>query len=196
MVSSCARARIALPTSDYNNLDNAKPDATEQLDTPDSEPVVAASEDVSGLLFPWTMGVVRVMRKVYLECRDEDLSSCLKVQMVRAMDRVARSTKKVALATGITLERDADSHVDDKALSKDDLESTLPRSLPERERSLDKLIMDRLYSFLQNYSLRFKLPSMTELSVASEDGKCPGLKGLILWLVKTAPDSILEGELK
>lgn len=155
LVSAGAWARIALPTSDYNTLDKV-----------DSEDQPADGEDV----VPWTMAVVRVMRRVYLECRDEDLSSCLKVQVLRAMDRVARSTKRVALAAGVTLERDADAQVDEKLLSKDDLESTLPRSLPERERSLDKLIMDRLYSFLQNYSLRFKLPSMTELSASGEDG--------------------------
>lgn len=193
LVTFCggARARIALPTSDYNAVDTSQQQpAADQLDAPSAGPPVGPSastpsgpaapsdggddQALAGLL-PWTVGVARVLRRVYLECRDDDLSSCLKVQMVRAMDRVARTTRKVALAAGVTLERDADAPEPAPLREhSDDLEQSLPRSLPERERSLDKLILERFYGFLQNYSLRFKLPSVSELNAvgaAGEDGE-------------------------
>ncbi|KAE8737060.1 hypothetical protein FOCC_FOCC017481 [Frankliniella occidentalis] len=193
MVSGSASARIALPTSDYNNLDISSHPSEQQLDAPSAStpPPSTASDSAeqsvgedAGVLLPWTVGAVRMLRRVYLECRDDDLSSCLKVQMVRAMDRVARSTRKVALAAGVTLERDADAPEQPtaSATTADDLEHSLPRSLPERERSLDKLILERLYGFLQNYSLRFKLPSIAELGGAvGEDARRrrPPLNGLM-----------------
>ncbi|KAK3932298.1 putative SufE-like protein [Frankliniella fusca] len=196
MVSGSASARIALPTSDYNNLDTSSHTSEQQLDAPSSALPSAAADagadgeqsvgEDAGSLLPWTVGAVRMLRRLYLECREDDLSSCLKVQMVRAMDRVARSTRKVALAAGVTLERDADAPEQpadaDAGAASDDLEHTLPRSLPERERSLDKLILERLYGFLQNYSLRFKLPSVAELGGAvGEDARRrrPPLNGLM-----------------
>lgn len=184
MVSSSASARITAPTSDYNNLDTL--DSADLVDAPSpstpassGEAVAAApSSDEASSLLPWTVGAMRMLRRVYLECRDDDLSSCLKVQVVRAMDRVARSTRKVALGAGVTLERDADAPEpqQEQGSADDDLEHTLPRSLPERERSLDKLILEKLFGFLQNYSLRLKLPSVAELNgavgAAGEDGEC------------------------
>ena len=157
-----AEARIAVPTSDYNLVEGASYGGRGQ-----SESVSADSSDD----MPWALGAIRVMRKVYLECQDEELTSCLKVHFIRAMDKVAVNIKEVPLMAGLSLERDPNFKADEKMLSKDELEATLPRSLPDRERSLDKLIMDRVVSFFQNYSLRFKLPAVTDVSTTGEEGE-------------------------
>lgn len=98
-------------------------------------------------------GDMKFVYKVYHDCATSDLSSCLKMKLITAIDRVARSYKEVPLFGGMTFVQE--SNVPDTPIqSESELEATLPRSLNEREDALNTLIFDKITNFLQSHTLQ------------------------------------------
>lgn len=101
---------------------------------------------------------IRFLYRLYEECSDADLSTCLKIKLFIAMDRAARSMSSLKIIDGVSFERDPTIPYEaTKPVFEKELEATLPRSLEDRENILDNLILDKLYSFLNTYSLQFRL---------------------------------------
>lgn len=99
---------------------------------------------------------LRFMYKIYQECSAADLSSCLKLKLVAAMDRAARSFSDINLVDGVTFVKDQSkaNEVEQSAKSEVELEASLPRSLNDRETTLNALIMEKVSNFFDSHSLQ------------------------------------------
>nr|CAD7204467.1 unnamed protein product [Timema douglasi] len=99
--------------------------------------------------------------RIYSECVREDLSSCLKLKLVAAMDRAARSyyLEGVRVLDGVAFVHDpaaSDAETSGPLLDEGELEATLPRSLEDKEDTLNGLIIERVVGFFRTHSLQLE----------------------------------------
>lgn len=104
---------------------------------------------------------MRLLYRVYEECSAKEMSSCLKMKIIFAIDRADKSINRLRLTDGISFVRD-DSRGDDRQkslppLSENDLEQILPRSLEDRENTLNDIIIEKIIKFFQTHTIQFKL---------------------------------------
>ena len=118
-------------------------------DTPRSEPTSYLSE-------------LRSVYKIYQECSSSDLSSCLKLKLIAAMDRVARTYNEISLVDGVNFVKTSDSEPS-PAISESELDATLPRATSEREDALNNLLVDKVSDFFETHTLQVSsLSNITE----------------------------------
>ncbi|XP_032663376.1 uncharacterized protein LOC116840595 [Odontomachus brunneus] len=117
-------------------------------------------------------GDLRYVYQVYKECSGAELSPCLKLKLVSAMDRISRSTQ-LNLAEGVTLVQDEPA-TNESELEKtpQEIEAGLPRALDDKEDALNGMIFDRIVKFFQSHTLKLKLPNVEELQRSfTEEGR-------------------------
>lgn len=113
---------------------------------------------------------VRAILRVYDECsKAEGFSPCLKKKAVTFMDRLARMDK-LSVLDGITIIRSNDVSL--PAMSEEQLEKTLPRTLEAREAMLDDLLLERAASYVSSRTMQITLPQINtqELGRAVNEG--------------------------
>ncbi|KAL3268023.1 hypothetical protein HHI36_007156 [Cryptolaemus montrouzieri] len=121
-------------------------------------------------------GDIRYLYKVYQECSATDFSSCLKLKLVAALDRVAKSTD-FTIFDGVTFVKD-ESVPSSQPKSEVEIEATLPRSLEEKDSALNTMLTDRVSNFFNTHSVQVKLPSMTDLQRSfTDEARKKGSKG-------------------
>jgi hypothetical protein len=117
---------------------------------------------------------MRFLFRIYNDCSQRDMSSCLKTKLVTALDRAAKSRSDLRVFEGVTFARDpsavSDESIDGKPISEAELEASLPRGLQDKEDQLDGLIMEKILGFFRGHILQFKLPTAEEFqrSLAEE----------------------------
>jgi Protein of unknown function (DUF1676). len=117
---------------------------------------------------------IRFLFRIYNDCSQRDMSSCLKMKLVTALDRVAKSQSDLKVLEGVTFARDpsavSDGSIDSTPISEAELEASLPRGLQDKEDQLDGLIMEKIIGFFRSHILQFKLPTAEEFqrSLAEE----------------------------
>lgn len=99
-------------------------------------------------------GDIRYMYKVYQECAATDLTSCLKLKLVAALDRAARAYSEIPLFQGVSFVKDPNASIQEVVKTEAELEASLPRALEDREDALDNLISNRVSDFLQSHTLK------------------------------------------
>lgn len=125
-------------------------------------------------------GDLRYVYQVYKECSDAELSTCLKLKLLSAIDRVSRSAQ-LNLADGITLVQDEPTtNESEPEKSLQEIEASLPRALEDKEDALNGMIFDRIVKFFQSHTLKLKLPNVEELQRSlTEEGKRRTTEGAI-----------------
>lgn len=123
-------------------------------------------------------GDLRYVYQVYKECSGTELSPCLKLKLLSALDRVSRSVQ-LNVADGVTLVQDesaANESESEKSLQE--IEASLPRALEDKEDALNGIIFDKIAKFFQSHTLKLKLPNVEELqrSFTEEGRKIPLIK--------------------
>jgi hypothetical protein len=118
---------------------------------------------------------IRFLFRIYNDCSQRDMSSCLKMKLVTALDRAAKSRSDLKVFEGVTFARDpsavSDESIDGKPISEAELEASLPRGLQDKEDQLDGLIMEKILGFFRSHILQFKLPTAEEFQRSlSEEG--------------------------
>ncbi|XP_077271608.1 uncharacterized protein LOC143902511 [Temnothorax americanus] len=117
-------------------------------------------------------GDLRYVYQVYKECSDTELSPCLKLKLLSAIDRVSRSAQ-LNVADGVTLVQDesaANESEPEKSLQE--IEASLPRALEDKEDALNGMIFDKVAKFFQSHTLKLKLPNVEELQRSfTEEGR-------------------------
>ncbi|KZC11140.1 PREDICTED: uncharacterized protein LOC107189169 [Dufourea novaeangliae] len=108
-------------------------------------------------------GDLRQIYQVYKECSAEELSPCLKMRLLSAVDRMYRSVQ-LNVAEGVTFVRD-DPVVNEEEPSKSlqEIEASLPRALDDKEDALNTMIYDKVVKFFQSHTLKLKLPNVEDL---------------------------------
>lgn len=99
------------------------------------------------------VGDLRFLHKIYQDCASSDMSTCLKLKLVTAMDRAARAYPIVQLMDGVSFVQDIADQTN-AAQSENEIEAGLPRALTDREDALNSLIVDRIFNFFQTHTLQ------------------------------------------
>lgn len=100
-------------------------------------------------------GDLRYVYKVYQECAATDLTSCLKLKLVAALDRVARTYSEVPLFDGVTFVKDPKATPTQQEVKTEaDIEASLPRAIEEREDALNNLIANKVTNFFETHTLQ------------------------------------------
>ena len=107
-------------------------------------------------------GDLRYVYQVYKECSGSEMSACLKLKLLAAMDRVSRSVQ-LNIVDGITLVKDDPIAQDEPPKSAEEIEANLPRALDDKEDALNSMILDKVVNFFQSHTLKLKLPNVEEL---------------------------------
>ncbi|KAL2720118.1 natural resistance-associated macrophage protein 2 isoform X1 [Vespula squamosa] len=116
---------------------------------------------------------MRYVYQIYKECSEEgiDVSPCLKLRLLSAMDRVSRSAQ-LDIADGVTFLREGSNEQEEVPRSLKEIEANLPRALDDKEEALNGMIFDRIVKFVQSHTLKMKLPNVEELQRSfSEEGR-------------------------
>ncbi|XP_055852413.1 uncharacterized protein LOC129916462 [Episyrphus balteatus] len=104
----------------------------------------------------------------------DDITTCLAVKGITAMNRAARSNN-IVVTNGITFKRDPASPVarNGKALSENDIMSELPSESEDRNGRLMDMAMQSVADFFGSHNLEVKVPSETtqEVARAIEEGR-------------------------
>ncbi|XP_045474150.1 uncharacterized protein LOC123680349 [Harmonia axyridis] len=121
-------------------------------------------------------GDIRYLYKVYQECSATDFSSCLKLKLVAALDRVARSAD-FTLFDAVTFVKDPAAPAE-QPKSEAEIEANLPRSLDEKDSALNNMLTSKVSSFFDTHSVQLKFPSMSDLQRSlSDEGRKKSGKG-------------------
>ncbi|KAM0736214.1 hypothetical protein ACS0PU_010175 [Formica fusca] len=126
-------------------------------------------------------GELRYVYQVYKECAGAELSPCLKLKLLSAMDRISRNVQ-LNVADGVTLVHDesaANESEPEKSLQE--IEASLPRALEDKDDALNSMIFDKIVKFFQSHTLKLKLPSVDEFqrSLTEEGRKKKNKMGLL-----------------
>lgn len=97
---------------------------------------------------------LRYVYKVYQECAATDLSPCLKLKLVTAMDRAFRAYTEVPLMDGVTFVKDPKAPAEENLKTEAELDASLPRALSDREDALNSMISEKLVNFFDTHSLQ------------------------------------------
>ncbi|XP_046671063.1 uncharacterized protein LOC124361072 [Homalodisca vitripennis] len=122
---------------------------------------------------------IRLLYKLYEECSAAEFGSCLKKKIVVALDRAAKSSKHLTLAEGLTFVKDSAAQ-DSAPVSEKELETSLPRSLEDRDNTLNQMILDKIIHFFKTHTLEFKLFEDGDRSLEEGRGRRKGLNSLLM----------------
>lgn len=103
-------------------------------------------------------GDIKYLYKTYQDCSAADLSTCLKLKLFTIIDRVARSNSDFKVYDGVTFVKDGEEQPDESVpKSEIEIEASLPRSLEDKEQTLNTLIMDKIMSYFGSHTLKVRL---------------------------------------
>ncbi|XP_058813158.1 uncharacterized protein LOC131677384 [Topomyia yanbarensis] len=118
---------------------------------------------------------IKYLYKTYKDCANSDVSACLKMKLFTILDRVARSLKDFKISEGVKFVRDQEVPIDSTPVKTEaQLELELPRSMDEKERSLNSMLFDKVLSFFQTHTLQVKFPSSEEIKRSMEEVRAGG----------------------
>lgn len=116
-------------------------------DLPDSR----SKPEVAGYLSD-----IRAFYKLYEECSATEFSPCLKKKVLLALDRVGRTSKHLAITDGVEFVKDTSAQ-ETTQVNEEELETSLPRAMEERDSALNQMIFDKIIDFFKTHTLVFKL---------------------------------------
>ncbi|KAK9501632.1 hypothetical protein O3M35_012323 [Rhynocoris fuscipes] len=130
---------------------------------------------------------LKLIYRVVDECTSNgvDPSMCLKLKLLTAMERASRS-RDLEVIDGIHLIRD-NSAKDEMPLTENEIEANLPRSLDDKEKALDTMIVDKAQNFIETRSVQIKLTNLNDIPRAFglEEGRSRRRRTLGLLLLMT-----------
>jgi hypothetical protein len=123
--------------------------------------VAIAHRDEEGQQARSYFGDAKYLFKTYQDCASKDLSTCLKLKLYSIVDRVARSNDDFKIYDGVTFVNENASAEEETAPQKSEveIEASLPRSLDDKEQTLNQMIFDRVLSYFDSHTLKVSLSS-------------------------------------
>lgn len=101
------------------------------------------------------IGDIKYFYDTYKECSSTHLTTCLKEKVLLIMDRISRSSSEIKIIDGVTFVPDQSSKMSESSIkTKEELEKVLPRALNEKERALNNMIFDKIFSFFKHHTLQ------------------------------------------
>jgi hypothetical protein len=100
-------------------------------------------------------GDAKFLYRTYQECLASDLSTCLKLKLYGVMDRIARSQNEFKVYDGVAFVKEGDEPEDNsESKTEEEVEESLPRSLEDKDKTLNSLIFDKVLSFFASHTLK------------------------------------------
>lgn len=103
------------------------------------------------------LGAKYIMR-VYDDCSKTEVLPCLKKKAILFFDRAARM-ETIPLVEGIDVVKTAADDV--VPISENEIDATLPRSLPEKDAVLTQMLWDQVAAFANSRTIQLSLPKMS-----------------------------------
>ncbi|KAF4533541.1 hypothetical protein B566_EDAN001026 [Ephemera danica] len=108
-------------------------------------------------------------------CGEKSLTYCIKMRALSFVDG-ALHQGDLPITDGVTLVQTGDAPAQTatgRALSEDELESSLPRESEAREAQVDALLVDRVARFLGSHTLQLKVPdaAISDVKRSLEEGR-------------------------
>lgn len=98
--------------------------------------------------------------KIYQQCAKDNLTVCLKVKLLAGLEKAFKNSRELKIYQGIKFvkidDTDFDNEITSAVLSEKEIEAGLPRSIESRETTLNQMILRRVLSFLQTFTLQVK----------------------------------------
>lgn len=126
--------------------------ATARAKTVNDLPEGRVKPDVAGYLAD-----ARFLYKIYEECSASEVGTCLKKKIVVALDRAGKSNKRLKLMDGVSFVKDPAAGDVVPPVSEKEVETELPRSLEDRDYTLNQMIFDKIIYFFRTHTLEFRL---------------------------------------
>lgn len=96
--------------------------------------------------------------KIYQQCAKDNLTVCLKVKLLAGLEKAFKTSRELKIYQGVKFvkieDNEEDNEVSSVALSEKEIEAQLPRALESRDSSLNQMILTRVLSFLQSFTLQ------------------------------------------
>lgn len=102
------------------------------------------------------VGGVSQVLSVIKECSGDDVVTCLKLKAVKLVDR-ALVMDSLPVSEYVTVNGNHSGEV--KPFKDEDVDATLPRDLNQRSAAVDKILMDKLWSYLESRTISLKFPT-------------------------------------
>lgn len=94
----------------------------------------------------------------YQECSSNDVTTCLKLKLLKTMDRIARSDKELQLSDGISFIKDISNKQEtSNDINVDDAINNLPRSSGEKNEVLDNLLFHKTMNYFKGHILQVNI---------------------------------------
>lgn len=100
------------------------------------------------------LGDLKYVFHTYQECSASDLPTCLKLKLLKTVDRIARSDKEFTITEGVSFIKDPSKKDEKEKSSIEEATEDLPRSLGERNEALDNLLFNKVLSFFKGHILQ------------------------------------------
>lgn len=104
------------------------------------------------------LGEFKNIFKTYQDCVSSDMSTCLKLKLYTAINRIARSNGDFKVSDMFTFVKEENEQTaadeEEAPKSETEIESELPRSIEDKEQALNSLIFDKIVSFFENHTLK------------------------------------------
>lgn len=98
--------------------------------------------------------------KIYQQCAKDNLTVCLKVKLLAGLEKAFKSSRELKIYQGVKFvkieDNDEDNEVSSGVMSEKEIESQLPRALESRDSTLNQMILTRVLSFLQSFTLQVR----------------------------------------
>lgn len=109
--------------------------------------------------------IQRIAYKVLNDCSmKEDFSVCLKTKAVVFLERLGRM-KQFSLVNGVSIVRSPDVPEKKSNITEEQLDKILPRSIDDRKDALNKMLVEKLGSYLSSRTVEFSTPRTFEEEV-------------------------------
>lgn len=118
----------------------------------------------------WDSQGVKLVLRLYDECtsNSDGFSPCLKKKALTFLNRLGRMDK-LSLTEGVAVVKSPDAPVQEE-VTDEQLENTLPRASDAKEAALDKMLMDKLASFVSSRTLQVTMPKINAQDLSFEEG--------------------------
>ncbi|GAB0087556.1 osiris 8 [Sergentomyia squamirostris] len=139
---------------------------------PTSKNTVTMEDKARSLVGSSVFNDLRYIYRTYQECSSTDLTVCLKIKLLTSLDRASRSLGNVSIGDDIRLVRpEADSVDETPVKSNEEIEESLPRSLSDKQTTLNKMIFNKIIGFFNTHTLQVKFPESEDVSRSMNEGR-------------------------
>ncbi|XP_067007007.1 uncharacterized protein [Anabrus simplex] len=115
----------------------------------------------------------KIVAKILDDCAEKDMTSCLGVKAVTALERAARM-RNIDLMDGVSLVKTSEAEASGRALvTENDVQNSLDQEPSQKTARLIDMIFEAAARFLKTHSIQFRLPQAVpeQIQRALDEGR-------------------------